>query len=124
MGLASAPGLMQMVMESIARLITQRCPTVCAKVYLDDFLFTAPEPGVLLQIPDLLSSWGLRINHAKSHLTATRQLTYLGVHLDLAERRLFTSQCTQDQVLAALRALPTFPEHHAFRLARFLNFLR
>ena len=90
MGLATAPSLMQTVMGAIARLVMARCPAVRARVYLDDFLFSAPSPDLLIAIPDLLRSWGLQMNVRKSQLLPCRQLTYLGLSLDLAERRLLS----------------------------------
>ena len=75
MGLASAPGLMQMVMQAIVNLFTDGPDPVRARVYLDDFLFTAPHPKYLHHIPAQLEAWGLSINRAKSHLDATQHLT-------------------------------------------------
>ena len=98
MGLATAPSLMQTVMGAIAKLITRCCPGVKARVYLDDFLFTAPAPALLTPIPELLRSWGLKLNDRKSQLLPCRQLTYLGISLDLAERRLFVPDQTRDRV--------------------------
>ena len=123
MGLATAPSLMQTVMGAIARLVMARCPAVKARVYLDDFLFSAPAPDLLIAIPDLLRSWGLQLNVRKSQLLPCRQLTYLGLSLDLAERRLFVTERTRSQVLCALRALPSFSSHHASKLAGYLNFI-
>lgn len=124
MGLASAPGIMQSVMSAIARLITTRLPCVRARVYLDDFLFTSTSAAALHEIPSLLSSWGLQINHAKSVLQASQHLTYLGISLDLAQRQLEVAPATQAKVIAALRALPSFTDHHASKLAGYVNFIR
>ena len=43
--------------------------------------------------------------------------------MDLAERRLFIASSLQRKVLAALRAADTFDEHHAQRLAGYVNFI-
>ena len=95
-----------------------------ARVYLDDFLFTSTSVSALHEIPLLLSSWGLQINHTKSVLQASQQLTYLGISLDLAQRRLEVAPATQAKVIAALRALPSFSDHHASKLAGYINFIR
>ena len=77
MGLASAPGIMQMVMTALVRLVTARLPLFRARVYLDGFLFTSSSAAALHEVPPLLTSWGLSINLSKSVLQASEHLTYL-----------------------------------------------
>ena len=96
MGLASAPGIMQMVTAEAARLVEQRWPGVKARVYLDDFLFTAETPEELLPVGPLLRYWGFNLNERKSIMTPTRRLTYLGIDVDLRHRQLTVATDTQN----------------------------
>ena len=124
MGLATAPGLMQLVMRHVTRLVMDRLPSVRAQVYLDDFLFLSRNPEDLLQIPDLFRTWGLRINVAKSIVNPTRQLRYLGVEVDLNSRTLSVTPRLQRQVLGAIQTAPLRSLLYRQRLAGFVNFLR
>ena len=72
MGLASAPGIMQMVTSEAARLVEQNCPGVTARVYLDDFLFSAASPHLLEPVLPLLRQWGFNVNMRKSIVEPTR----------------------------------------------------
>ena len=101
MGLATAPAIMQAVMGAVVKTVTERCPGVTGKVYLDDFLFLAEEPHLLLPIPGLMKNLGLQINMSKSRLSPTQNLTYL-LHAQIAVK-----PAIQDKVIAAISRLPS-----------------
>lgn len=124
MGLATAPSIMQTVMKHVAALACERLPGIHAYVYLDDFLFVAPSAELLAGVAPLLTEWGLRINHAKSVLTPTHTLTYLGIKVDLLEKRLSITDKLRDRVLQAISDVPNKSLLYAQRLAGFVNFVR
>ncbi|KAF0301937.1 Protein P [Amphibalanus amphitrite] len=124
MGLATAPALMQAVMTSVVKYVQDRIPGVTGKVYLDDFLFHSTRPADLLPIPALLRDIGLQMNTNKSVLEPTQQLTYLGLQLDLANRRISIPRTLQRKILKALVQLPDLSHHQAERLAGYINFVR
>ena len=88
MGLATAPAIMQSVMREPTKEITHQFPHVTAYVYLDDFLFVAPDPSYLLEISDYMTKIGLNLSKNKSVLEPTQELSYLGVSLNLRDRSL------------------------------------
>ena len=124
MGLATAPGIMQMVMRHITKLVTERYPQVKVQVYLDDFLFMYEDPDVLRLIPPLMQEWGFRINQRKPITTPTQRLTYLGIQVDLASRSLSVLLALQRQVLEAIQSAPLRSELYCQRMAGFVNFVR
>ncbi|KAF0296949.1 Protein P [Amphibalanus amphitrite] len=124
MGLATAPALMQAVMTSVVKYVQDRIPAVTGKVYLDDFLFYSTRPDDLLPIPALLRDIGLQMNTNKSVLQPTQTLTYLGLQLDLANRRISIPSSLQKKILKALTRLPDLSHHQAERLAGYINFVR
>ena len=124
MGLATAPAIMQAVMREAAKYISAQCPLIQAYVYLDDFLFVARHPEHLTGIPQLMRDMGLTINVKKSQLQPVTELTYLGIHLDLANRTLSVPADLKTKVLRAIADAPQRSLLYAQRLAGFVNFIR
>ena len=77
-----------------------------------------------MEIPALLTSWGLVINARKSCLQPTQEITYLGLTVNLREQTLQVPPELQDRILRAIALAPNLSLHAAQRLAGFVNFVR
>ena len=93
-------------------------------MYLDDFLFLAPQPGLLQGIADTFQEAGLIVNTSKSHIEPTQQLRYLGLDVDLRARVISVPKALQARALRAIERAPELSVHQAQQLAGFVNFLR
>ena len=82
------------------------------------------QPHLLTKIPTLLRSWGLSINTRKSVLVPAQRLTYLGLTLDLTDRRITVANSLRDLVIAAISRAADRPVLFSQRLAGYFNFLR
>ena len=122
MGFATAPAIMQTVMGAVARLVSDQCPDVSSKVYLDDYLFVSCRPNSPRRIPALLQEWGLRISYQKSVLVPTSRLTYLD--LDLSRGSIGVAPALQERMLNAVRMAPQLTLKQAQRLAGYIRFVR
>ena len=114
-GLSTAPFTFTWLMRPVLKEMRRR--GIHVNAYLDDWILHHPSREVLQsQVPftlDLLNSLGLQVNWAKSHLTPTQHLEYLGMEIDL-ERQLVLptrAKCLsiQHDILGALPPAPPQP---------------
>jgi hypothetical protein len=106
-GLSASPFWAQRLARPvIAHLRAQGWPIVW---YVDDLLITATSPEELsarvVYALNLFLRLGLSVNFKKSVLIPSQVVTYLGMQLDLLQRRVYPAPNRRAQALAVLRTL-------------------
>ena len=108
-GLSTAPFPFTWVMRTVVKELRGKGTRVNA--YLDDWIFHGPDRSLLLaqvrSFLDLAASLGLQVNRAKSKLTPSQRLEYLGMQIDLVEQRIYPTPKKCSEIQDLLRGILT-----------------
>ena len=124
-GLCTTPLVFTIVMRHVKVFLSRLGVTM--NMYLDDWLISAPSPGLVQEAVsltlDMCLRLGLRVNLAKSKLIPMQEFQFAGYHYLLSEARVRTPQDRIDKIRLLIPALLAQKQISARDLTKILGLL-